>query len=323
MSDFRKYLGPHWPWKNNLNTFPAVLWGAILYLRLMKRRGSTHYLVMTLGMGDNLCALSYLREYKRKKGYPHVTLVGYPPAFRQICGMYEDAADAVLYLKQREILALQYFSRSLIGQNFISYSHRDRITFSYYHSYISQRLIWDSDDFYLADFFKTMLYQIGPEARPERPHIAPVEIDRFINEYKLVKGKTVFLNPVAKSVRLDTARLFQMLAGALQQRGFLVVTLTANREQKPVEGTAAVICDLNEAFRLIEYGGTVIGLRSGFLDLMAFANSKVVSVVDAEYGRRNFYKLKRLGTDADCYDITYESDQVTCGKILELVKQPV
>lgn len=311
-------MGPHWPWKNNIKALPAAFLGGILYFRLMKRRGSTHYLVMAQGMGDNICALSYLREYKRQNGYTHVTLVGYP-SVRQVYQMYKDVADDVIYLKSWEHKALQYFSRSLIGQNYIAFSHRDRITFIYHSCNISQRLLWDNENFSMAYYLKTLLYQIGPDAVPERPNIPAGEIDRFIDQCGIQKGRTVFLHPFAKTLRLDTAGLFQMLTEALVQRGYTVVTLTANEEQKPVVGTTALICDLNEAFRLIEYGGTVVGLRSGFLDVMAFANCKLISVEDLEYGRREFFNLEKLGVNEDCHSIPYENDFSTSRKILKYI----
>lgn len=312
-------MGPHWPWKNNMIVLPAAFLGGILYLRLMRRRGGTHYLVMASGMGDNICALSYLREYKRQKGYTHVTLVGCPPFVRQVYQMYKGVADDAIYLKSWEHKALRYFSRSLIGQNYIAFSHRDRITFINYNCNISQRLMWDTENFSIAYYFKTLLYQIGPDAIPERPQIPDIDIGRFIEQYGLKKGKTVFLHPFAKTLRLDAAGLFQMLTQALARRGFVVVTLTANSEQMPVAGTPALICDLNEAFRLIEFGGTVVGLRSGFLDVMAFASCKLISVEDLEYGRREFYDLEKLGVNEDCHSVLYEGDRATCNKILALI----
>lgn len=319
MSDYRRYNNSYFPWKKNLITFPGALFGALLYLRLMTRRKDTHYLILSLGLGDNICALSYLREYKQQNGYNHVTLVGCSAHTRQVYQMYADVAEDVIYLKQRELLALQYFSRSLIGQNYISFFHRDRITFTNYQCTVSHRLMWGAENFPMAYFLKTLLYQIAPDAVPERPHIPDVEIGRFIDRYGIQKGRTVFLNPFAKTLLLDAAGLFQMLTDALVRRGYAVVTLTANEAQAPVAGTAALICDLNEAFRLIEYGGIVIGLRSGFLDVMAFADCKLISIEDPEYGRREFYNLEKLGVNGDCHSVLYENERTACDEVLKLI----
>ncbi len=317
MSDYLKYNGLKKTVRNRIKTWGGAWWGAWIFAKLLRRNKHTHYVVVPPGIGDTICALAFLRAYREKEKLSHVTLVGGANTTKQLCAFYGDLVDDLIILSRNADLSLLYFPGTYFGQWLCAYSCRPRITIAHYLCNIPQRNVWDNSYFCLQDFIKCMSYQIGPDALPEHPHVPQVDVSKLIRRYGVEKDKTVFLNPYANAVKLDVKNLFKHIAEALIERGYRVLTLTAHEAQHPVEGTQALLCDLSEAFRLAEYGGTLIGLRSGFLDLMVFAKCRMIPIDDDAYGRKEFFKLEKWGVNKDCHTVTYKTEEQALAEILE------
>ena len=204
---------------------------------------------------------------------------------------------------------MQKFARTFIGQHMCTYRYRKRVTFAYWICNLSRRLIKKNNTFTMSGYIKNLLYQIGENANIQLPNIPEIDISYFIERYNLKDKKTVFLNPYAISVSLDVSQLFEHLAEKLANNGYKVITLTANQNQKAIKGTQALTCTLIEAFHLINSYGCVVALRSGFLDLMAFTNAKIICINDAEYEDKYFWNIEQYGVNYDCHTIEYNGNE--------------
>ena len=321
MSNYLKYHSPRWVVKNSLKTIVGTIWGGLFHARLFRKNKYTHYIVVPWGIGDTLCALAYLREYRRQQNLPHVTIVVCSSAAKQICAFYADVVDDVLCISKYARKSLFCFARSYFGQILCAYYHRERITYAYYDCDVMQRAVWDNPYLSLPNFIKNLCYQIGPDAEIEPPHISQMDLTAKIERYGIEKGKTVLFNPYANTIKAEQNRFERLLTQAADmflRKGFKVFTVTANEEQAPIAGTQALPCSLSEAFHLAEYGGTVIALRSGFLDLMAFAKCRIIAIDDDDYGRKEFFKLEKWGVNDDCHTICYKDGETTLRQMEEL-----
>ena len=320
MSDLKKYYSWRLAIRSLLKDMPRAFLGAFVFVELIRKKERTHYLVLPSQLGDSMLALSYLSEFKRQKKINHVTVVCTPNYENRLCRYYPNVVDNVICKKKWKIYALRKFISTLIGE-YLSVLYLDRITFVLPTCNISMRVLWDNPSISFPMYAKAILYKISMASRPERPQVPAVNILGFISKYDLKIGHTVFFNPVANSVHCDVKKLLDTAATEMKAKGYQVITLTANDEELPVQGTQAIPCTLEEAFSLVEYGGTLIGVRSGFLDFIAYANCKLISILDEGNGLESFFRIEDLGVNPDCHTLIYDGDdEAALQKILAIMR---
>lgn len=320
MSDFRKYYNWKWALRNIVMAIPKAILGAFVLMGILHRKEKTYYLVLPPTLGDSVLALSYLSEFKKQKNICHVTVVCTSNYVKRLCRYYPDAIDAVICRKKKELAALRGFIDTKLGQ-YLSTLYLDRVTFVFLTCNVSMRTLWDNPSIDFPLYAKAILYKIKLSSQPERPHIPAVDIEELISKYHLKEGRTVFLNPVANSVHCDVRQLLAAAAKALTAKDYIVATMTANADEHPIQGTEAIPCTLEEAFALAAYGGTLIGVRSGFLDVLAYADCRLISLIDAGNGLEHFFRIEKLGVNADCHTVLYDgNDEAVLRTITSLVE---
>ncbi len=299
-----------------------LLVGAIVYIRLLMRKEDTHYLMMGHALGDSVYAFSYLREYRKQHGYKHVTIVC-SKSVERICSFWKDTFEDIICIDPRVIRGLQEVPRTIWGQQLYSFAHRDRITFVPPRCNTILRSYWNKV-YSMNQFIRDFVFQIASDSEIQYPRIPHEDIQSIIEKYNITKNKSVLLNPYANSVRCDIFGLFEKIAEILKKDGFRVFTLTSSERELGIKGTQSLQCDLVEAYWLAEYCGTIIALRSGFLDLMVFAHCKIISIVDKDYGAKDFFQLEKWEVNPDCFTIEYENnDQVVIQQIADIMHMNV
>ncbi|WP_298022556.1 hypothetical protein [uncultured Dysosmobacter sp.] len=307
MSDYKKYYGGKILRNSLIKTIPKMCLGAVLFARIIHRKENTHYLFCPPTLGDSILAFSYLSEFKRQRNISHVTVVCTPNYVQRLCNYFPDAVDDVFCMKKWKLGALREFVGSKLGQ-YYSCLYIDRMTFVFLTCNAHLRTLWDNPVISYPLYAKAMLYKISLASQPKRPKIPEADISDYISKFKLKKGRTVLLNPKANTVCCDVLKLLEATVMELTARGYTVVTLTENDLERPIRGTQAIPCNLEEAFSLVSYGGILIGLRSGFMDVMVYANCKIITIDDKDYGFKSFFSLERLGVNPDCHTITYDGN---------------
>lgn len=320
MGDYKNYCSWKGICKKTISAIPKTIAGAYIFVSLMKKDKKTHYVFCPGALGDSILALSYLSEFKRQRGIPHVTIVC-TPYVKRLCSYYPNAVDSVICLTPWQTWAVREFVETRIGE-YYSMLNLDRCTFVFFNCVVSVRTIWNNHNIDYQMFAKALIYKISMESRPEWPKIPEQDIGEIVERYGLMKGRTVFINPVANSVRCDASELLAEAASALKEKGYRVVTLTAKSADAPVNGTQAIPCGLETAFSLIKFGGILIGVRSGFMDLMVYTDSKIITVNDEGHGFTPFYSLENLGVNSDCHSVMYDGNvQTALRQIVEAVEQ--
>lgn len=296
--------------------------GAVKFRLLISQNKETHYIILPTAIGDSVYALAYLKEYRAQHHINHITVVCTKNVSR-ICTLWGgDEIDHMISVNRKTIVGLYAFANSTTGKYLRAFPYRDSVTFPYYWAHMIQRGIWWNTVYTLNDFFRNVIYQIEDCSKAQFPKVPDVNLKPFIEKYGLQKGKTVLLNPYANSVKCDVNTLFEGIAEAMLSKGFSVKTLTSSEKDIPVRGTEALPCDLIEAFRIAEYCGTVIALRSGFLDLLVFAKTRMIAIMDIDYGPKDFYKLEAWNVNPDCATVIYDgkSDDETIKEIENTLK---
>ena len=320
MGGYKKYYSWESVIRRIIKSVPKKFLGGFIFARLMNSDKETHYLVLPRSLGDSILTLSYATEYKKQKKINHITAVC-TPYVQRLCSYYPKAIDDVICKKRWKIIALREFiSSTILGQH-LYMLYRNKITFAFYSYYINICALWNNMTLNFPFFAKAVLYRISMSSEPERPQVPQIDLRGFEQKYDLKRDMTVFFNPTANSVRCDITGLLNAVALELKQEGYKVVTLMSDDSQIPIPGTQGIPCNLEEAYSLVEYGGTLIGLRSGFMDFLVYANCRVIVVQDTEYGLKDFYLLENLGVNKNCHTIDYDgNDDISLCKIIELME---
>ena len=284
-----------------------LLIGVATYIHLMSRDKHTHYIILPLALGDSICALVYLKEYKKQHGYEHVTIVC-TKSVKRVCDFWKDTFEDIICVDRNIIKGLLEIPHTIWGQQLYAFDHRDRITFALLICNIMQRNYWWNKVYSINQFVKDLMFQIASDSKIQYPKIPNINIQNLVEKYNIKKDMTVLLNPFANSIKCDVFELFGEIADILLKNGYRVFTLTSSEKDIPIRGTQTLQCSLAEAYWLAEYCGTIIALRSGFLDLMVFAKCKIISIVDTNYGPKDFYQLEKWGINQDCYTIEYSNN---------------
>lgn len=139
-------------------------------------------------------------------------------------------------------------------------------------------------------------------------------IDLF-SKYGLIKGRTVLLEPYAKSTRKLSVSFWLILAKRLKELGWCVCTNSTCEQEPAVKGTIPLSFPYNYSLLFLEWAGVSIGLRSGFQDVINAA--KCLKITLYPNGLPTFGKIKDISEywgignmyhQADQHDLLYSLD---------------
>lgn len=93
---------------------------------------------------------------------------------------------------------------------------------------------------------------------------------------KIVKNKTVIISPDATSVDLVSKDIWKEIILFCKSQNMTIIL--NSRQRSSISGITTVFCEVDELYKIVEYAGYYIGLRSGLCDLIAFTNSKMLVI---------------------------------------------
>jgi len=144
------------------------------------------------------------------------------------------------------------------------------------------------------------------------------------------KGKTIILNPYTSSGSFGTTDFWNNLVHELKKLKFKVITYVVG-DQKPIYGTVGLNSTISEIIPIAEFSGTVINIRSGFSDLLQFAQCRIVNIYPSKYlyglpkekTYANFVSL--LNNSSNHLDLILENGmyEVAIERILQFVQTQI
>jgi len=96
------------------------------------------------------------------------------------------------------------------------------------------------------------------------------------------KGKTIVINPYSNVIKDELTDFWNSLVQELKKLKFKVITNVVG-DQKPISGTVGMHTTWGEIISMAEFSGTVISIRSGFNDLLQFAQCRLVNIYPVKY----------------------------------------
>lgn len=122
------------------------------------------------------------------------------------------------------------------------------------------------------------------------------EINGIFCENNLSFGKTVVLAPYAGLAPRISSVFWDKLVFRLVTQGFTVCTNSSCSAEPPIRGTVPVLYPHNLSVPFLEAAGYIVGLRSGFLDIIESARCKKVALYPHNFEKRGIANGSAIGS---------------------------
>lgn len=162
----------------------------------------------------------------------------------------------------------------------------------------------------------------------QRPSFDRENADIIFKENNLKKHKTVVLAPYAKTIKPIPIKFWEKLANELLKKGFVVCTNSVGKTEPPISKTTPVFVPFSSAAPFLENAGAVIGLRSGFLDVVSYADCLKISlhpIYDIKRSKLcnvyDYYALSDMFRQSNQFDYVYssEKEEIIISEIIQKV----
>ncbi len=274
-----------------------VLPGYRLYQKFVQEYGENAWMYLSpSGIGDAYIFGSLFDAYSQK-AHP-----GYTP----VLGVFQSVGVKVAKLFGIEAVPFsfeeinqQIYVLLLFDQQRQVHVERMHYNTAFVHPLILRYL----EGIHHFNFLSATLAQLGLEASTPLTKPTFERNTDLLNEIfqgnGLVPGRTVLISPYAKTVRPLSSTFWRKLVKGLTRNGLCVCTNSNGEFEPPLDHTKAVCPPISCAAPFVEMAGAVIGLRSGFLDVVSSAKCLKISLHP-----KNDYKRSLVGTNHEYYSMS-------------------
>ena len=299
------------------------LCGIRIYKNLFPQNGVLHVLSYQ-GIGDSIVTYGFLKKYMKKTGFLKAS-IHYIPRLKELTSFYDFDFAEFRELSEKNYIKLKRFFCTKRGLSFLL-SRKD-ILFTDTVAF-TQRL-WEKTFLTtkrtVYDYIRDCIMSLDRNAFFTKPKIHDLTQKEILKKYNLNgKKKIAVLNPFSNTIKYSgNAILFERIAKLLLELNFFVFTdCGTDTSHKPIFGTKAFYGTLTESFSLCKVSEWIIGIRSGWFDLMCFTNGNLVAIyADNHPSARNAFNLefltKELGCEAKIFQLTFSDSENEIKKLLD------
>lgn len=247
-------------------------------------------------LGDVYIAGLFLKEYMKKQNInKYLVIVDGRACLKsvKICGLKN-----VLSIDTNEMMALMRYSIFTQNKNIEIIHHRNPHTNSLGN-------IGNYKNINFCDLFKYGIYNLDEEVKPclqvneNKRKVFSKDVIKLFKKNNLIIGKTAILCPYAKTAARLEKDFWLEIVNKLKEKGYTICTNSSGEEEPAIEGTIGLFFPLDNAIEIVEAAGMVIGLRSGFFDVISSANADIyILYPDRVYGEKtffDFFSIKNMG----------------------------
>ena len=177
-------------------------------------------------------------------------------------------------------------------------------------------------DMNFMDTFRHYALGLPEQAEPSFPVAVPDRdyTEKLFERLHLAPGRTAVIVPYSYSIHTLPADFWQRLIDRLVAGGYTVaVNQDGDREKNRFCGSVMLREDFSHMNDILEYAGTVIGVRCGFFDITSQAECrKIILYHEAGFRAvswnrtdREFCGLKAMGLDEDAVELVIEDSENT------------
>lgn len=292
-----------------------VMRGFYLYSRVVEKYGTNYQLLLSLtGIGDAYIYGQIFHAYA-KKNYPTLT-----PVF----GVYGRAGFEVAELfgiEHIEEFSFDEFNRHLYGLLMFDTQQKTHMESMFYQTVFRHTLILKPlDGIHGFNIRSVVVAELGLDDEEKRGILfqEPVFnynklfLSELFEKNHLCPQKTILLAPYAKSVKAIPMSIWERIAEGLIQKGFCVCTNSVGAHEPPVLHTKPIRIPIAYSVPFVEMAGAVVGIRSGFLDVISSAKCPKFSIHPKDDYKRgvfcaasDYYSLTAMYGQPNQFDLIY------------------
>lgn len=264
-----------------------ILPGYLVYMRMMEKYGSRAFFELgALGTGNIYVCGFYYNNHLKHYGRENTAVYLLP---RENCyrtaklfhnnGRYEIITDND-YLDL--IKLLRFLSSDGLQLEYLFYHHM-ALQYTGFLTLMEGFKGWN-----MRTLYDTVNFGEADETCIQRPKFSDDvdTLNELFDQYGLTEGKTVVLAPYAGTTHRLPKGFWEELATQLMNRGFKVCTNSRGVREPAVKGTTAVNYGYDLSVPFLEKAGYIVGLRSGFMDIIESASCKKVALYNQTSVRR-------------------------------------
>lgn len=273
-----------------INYFATNLTGWIISKRLIKENPGKIIILSDRGVGDRVFMLAYLKKWAELYNINNWVILtsGSKNILHKIFSL-ED--DRLIILSEYAYQKMNLFCMSVLGCHF-RMKHPE-ILYVNALNYFRGTKFLVNPCFFNYSLLTKAVYKIPQITEPiECVRWSLNKVHNILQKYEILKTKRwIFINPYANSCDHTPVSFFQKIADYFIEKGCSVLC-SVIKDQKSLKGTRSISLPLDEAFAVCEACGTVIGARSGFMDLMAFTNARIICIDNRAYEYSDLFRLE-------------------------------
>lgn len=247
-------------------------------------------------MGDTIYSLAYLKYLSEKKH----TIFVCADRVAWLCQYYDLPNVDVMPVKFdffSNVQKMLYMSRD---KYYIDINVKRNLYLPFIHAYCSNHFLYSCNTT-LLEMLRKAVFDISEKCVPQRPSI-PIKA-----EEGKVLPKSILVSPYSNTTRPIDIKVWTDCCEKMANLGYTVYTNCASEQDQAIPGTHKIVMDLVTLYSIIDQFDAIIGLRSGFQDLLIDRAKSIICIITG--GVYPMFTLKQWDTKAYISEIVYRPDR--------------
>lgn len=237
------------------------------------------YVLAFQGLGDSLVTLGYLQEYAKKNGFQKA-MIFCTENYGEFYSFYDFDFTEKRVVSPRLFKALKRFFSTASGLSYLL-AHKN-ILFADTAVYLGGgwKSTFKMGEISVFSYIKKAIMELDDEAKVTLPKIPESPLSEIFEHQDFSARKIAVLNTHSNTIQLTSpSRLFDEIAITLKNKGYFIITdLGRNTDTETVGGAQAFSGTLAQSFTLCKNASLIVGVRSGYLDLMTLTGTPIFAI---------------------------------------------
>lgn len=167
---------------------------------------------------------------------------------------------------------------------------------------------------------KRQIFGLRKDTPIDFHRLLPAEVS-CIPDFDKIHKRVVVLNPYSVSAQLGTrgVAFFEQVCALLKEKGYFVYT-NVTQDQKPIKGSRALKCSLEEMLGIANQIPLIVSLRSGILDLLVPTHINMF-VIYNRLLNYIWYKMENWNSRGMLQEIFYEEADGETERLMALFRE--
>lgn len=285
---------------------------ASAYYKFFIKHKGTYDIIICPHIGDFLYSVGYINAFVAEKKITNVRIICIKK-YESLFQLYSNLNCEYYGIEKKKLDFLLLANTCQIGQRLFLLMGNNLVIEPANAFVLGNEYVKRYPHFNLRLCIKYGSFQLAENSPFDSPYV-------FKNNESTITSKKILICPFAQSIeQKEIHQMLCMLIPKLLSQGYQVL-VNGQDEQFEKYNVTFVEWTLETFLENCKYLYSVIGVRSGIMDLAAFAKTKVIAIYPEQYELFNYYDLKELvmGNENIYQYVMCEDVNLDVEKILKL-----